>query len=401
MLEGILVVLYIIVVIIRIGEETVARGKYIRGTQVRCRQLGAVRLFDGEHFLALVSQILAQLVAQVGVRIAVAYYLDWFRCPDAAVVGGEHYLVIALRKELEELGENRMAEPALRDAAVGTLVVGKLAHHLRFGTRVREHVDEVNHQHVQVVVAALVVMLQEAVGTLRIVHLVITEGIVLSESLYLGLYQRRLVQVLAFFLVLIYPEVREHFGYLVRHQTAEDGVARILRGGRKDAHVELLINVEQVADVFSQHAPLVIAEVIYHNQEHLLALIEQREYLALEDVGTHQMAVSVVGTYPVEIVLGYVFGEPLVSLFLLHAQHLCHRTCRIAQLQFPANQSPVNLHPVFRRSAFHHLHGYLLVVLLVSALRHLRHDVFAVDVLLEREQNLVRVYGFDQIVGYL
>ena len=44
-------------------------------------------LLDGEHFLALVSQILAQLVAQVGVRIAVAYNLDWFRCPDAAVVG--------------------------------------------------------------------------------------------------------------------------------------------------------------------------------------------------------------------------------------------------------------------------------------------------------------------------
>ncbi len=130
-LEGILVVLHIIVVIIRIGEETVARGKYIRGTQVRCRQLGTLRLLDGENFLALVSQILAQLVAQVGVRIAVAYNLDRFRCPDAAVVGGEHYLVIALRKELEELGENRMAEPALRDAAVGTLVVGKLAHHLR------------------------------------------------------------------------------------------------------------------------------------------------------------------------------------------------------------------------------------------------------------------------------
>lgn len=86
-----------------------------------------------------------------------------------------------------------------------------------------------------------------------------------------------------------------------------------MRGGRKDAHVELLVDVEQVADVFSQHAPLVIAEVIYHDQEHLLALIEQREYLALEDVGTHQMAVSVVGTHPVEIVLGYVFGETLVS----------------------------------------------------------------------------------------
>ena len=78
-------------------------GKCMQGAQLQCRQLGALRLLDGEHFLALVSQILAQLVAQVGVRIAVAYYLDRFRCPDAAVVGGEHYLIIALRKELEEL----------------------------------------------------------------------------------------------------------------------------------------------------------------------------------------------------------------------------------------------------------------------------------------------------------
>ena len=63
----------------------------------------------------------------------------------------------------------------------------------------------------------------------------------------------------------------------------------------RSAHVELLVDVELVADVFSQHAPLVIAEVIYHNQKNLLALIEQREYLALEDVGTHQMAVSLSG----------------------------------------------------------------------------------------------------------
>ena len=169
-----------------------------------------------------------------------------------------------------------------------------------------------------------------------------------AVAVYLGLDEWRLVEVLALFLVFIDPQLGKHLRYLRRHEAAEDGVARILCGGREDAHVELLVDVEQVADVFSQHAPLVIAEVIYHNQEHLLALIEQREYLALEDVGTHQMSVSVVGTHPVEIVLGYVFGETLVSLFLLHAQHLSHRTSRIAQLQFPAYQSLVNLHQVLQ-----------------------------------------------------
>ena len=44
--------------------------------------------------------------------------------------------------------------------------------------------------------------------------------------------------------------------------------------------------------VMSLNPPLVIAEVIYHNQKHLLALIEQREYLALEDVGTHHKSIK-------------------------------------------------------------------------------------------------------------
>ena len=57
----------------------------------------------------------------------------------------------------------------------------------------REHVDEVDYEHVQVVVLAFVVTLHELVGTHRVVHLVIAETVFLSEPVYLGLNQRLLV----------------------------------------------------------------------------------------------------------------------------------------------------------------------------------------------------------------
>ena len=64
----------------------------------------------------------------------------------------------------------------------------------------REHVDEVDDEHIQVVALAFVVMFQELVGSCRIVHLVIAEAVVLAVSVQLGLDERLLVEVLAFLL---------------------------------------------------------------------------------------------------------------------------------------------------------------------------------------------------------
>ena len=101
MLESILVVGYIIVVIVWIGEEGIAVGEDIRGAQIRRRQLCLVRLLDGEHFLGIVGQVLAQLISQVGIRVAVADNLDRLRSTDTAVVGGDNHLEVALCQSLE------------------------------------------------------------------------------------------------------------------------------------------------------------------------------------------------------------------------------------------------------------------------------------------------------------
>ena len=71
------------------------------------------------------------------------------------MVGGEHQGEIALRKPFEEVGQYGMAEPAEGYGAVSRLVVGQFAHHARFSSGVREHVDEVEHHHVKVVLRQL------------------------------------------------------------------------------------------------------------------------------------------------------------------------------------------------------------------------------------------------------
>ena len=163
-----------------------------------------------------------------------------------------------------------------------------------------------------------------------------------------------------------------------------------MRSGRQDAHIHILLNLETVADVHGEHLPLVVAEVVDDDEEHLFSLVEHREDLGLEDVRTHHRSVihglaHILRVYPVQIVLGYAFGKAYVGLLLLHREHLGHAAVGIAQFQFPFHQSLVYLHPVLAVAAIHHLHGYLLIDLLVSALRHLGHDVLAVDILLERQ----------------
>ena len=56
-------------------------------------------------------------------------------------------------------------------------------------------------------------------------------------------------------------------------------------GSGQDAEVEPLVDVELLAEFASQHAPLVVAEIVEYYEEDFLPLVEQREYLGLENVG--------------------------------------------------------------------------------------------------------------------
>ena len=153
-----------------------------------------------------------------------------------------------------------------------------------------QHVDEVEHHHVQVVTLQLGQLLHEALSLCRGVDFVVREGIFPAIAIQLGLDERFFVQVLALFFVFVDPQVGEHLGYLYRHQSREDGVAGILCGGRQNAAIDILVYLEQVTDFPLQHLPLVVAEIVQYHQEYLLAIVEQGKYPVLEQfIGHHRV----------------------------------------------------------------------------------------------------------------
>ena len=59
MLEGVAIVADIVIVVVRIGEEVVARGKDIARRQVGGGQVSLLRVFDDKEVFRLVGEVLA------------------------------------------------------------------------------------------------------------------------------------------------------------------------------------------------------------------------------------------------------------------------------------------------------------------------------------------------------
>ena len=64
------------------------------------------------------------------------------------------------------------------------------------------------------------------------------------------------------------------------------------------------------------------------------------------------------------------------------------------------HQTAIHFAPVVECFAVHYLHRNVLEVLLIARLRNLRNNLFAVNVLLQGEQYLAWVDGFDEVIGY-
>ena len=164
------------------------------------------------------------------------------------MVSSDDDLVVRLCQLLENICQQTVTEPAERNRTVSTLVVCQLAYHPHLRTGMGEHIDEVDDEHIEVVLFQVSVLLHELVSTCRVVDLVIGEAIVAAVAFNLCFDERCLVEVLPLFFVFIHPQVREHRRYLLGHQTTEDGVACILCGGRQNAHIEVFLYVEHIAD---------------------------------------------------------------------------------------------------------------------------------------------------------
>ena len=155
-----------------------------------------------------------------------------------------------------------------------------------------------------------------------------------------------------------------------------------------------------------EHTPLIITEIVNDNQEYFLLLVEQREDRLLEQFRTDHRTFlggdkTIILIHPVEVMSLDEFPKAIISLGLLHLEHLRHATVGAAQLQFPVNQSFVHVHPIIPSTTVVYLHADLHEVLLITALRHLTLYLPAVDILLKRQKDLVGVDGLDEIVGDL
>ena len=246
MLERVLVIRHVVVVVVGIGEETVASGEDIACADVGRRKMRLMRLLDDKEVLVVVGEILAELIAEIGIGVAVANNLHGLARAHRTVVGGDYHTVVTASEQLEKLGDCRMAKPTEGDTAISRLSVCQLTHHLRLGARMTQHVDEIEHHNIDVVIRQLGITLEITLGRCNVVDFVIREGVVTAESLNLRAYERFLIDILALIRVLIHPKVGEHALDVIWHKSAEQGIAGILGGCGKNAAIELLVDVETV-----------------------------------------------------------------------------------------------------------------------------------------------------------
>ena len=79
------------------------------------------------------------------------------------MIGGDDHGIVVLSQQLEEISQYAVSEPTEGDAAERTFVIGQLTNHLRFRAGMTEHIDEIHHEHVQIVDVQVVELLKETV----------------------------------------------------------------------------------------------------------------------------------------------------------------------------------------------------------------------------------------------
>lgn len=94
MLEGVIIVLYVIIVIVWISEKEIFNGKNIGGRYVELRQEYIFGFSDDKGLIAIESKIFPKFKSQVGVGISVTYYFKGFFNSNGTVVSGDDDLGI-------------------------------------------------------------------------------------------------------------------------------------------------------------------------------------------------------------------------------------------------------------------------------------------------------------------
>ena len=154
-----------------------------------------------------------------------------------------------------------------------------------------------------------------------------------------------------------------------------------LRAYCVDAEVEVLLGGEVFAEQRLDDPPLVEPEVVDENEEYLLTVVDEGEYLGLEELVAHQ-GVFAAGN-PLFVVLLDKLGKGAVGLALLQGEEFVHVALGLGELQFPEYQFLVHLVPVGPRIGVVYLAADVLELLPVVARGLLEDNLLVVEILLD------------------
>ena len=187
---------------------------------------------------------------------------------------------------------------------------------------------------------------------------------------------------------------------LERHESGKERIARILRHSGEDGIIKLFVNVKIIGEGFRQRAPLIVAEIVEHHPHHALSRFEFGKHGFAHHHGREQGRVFCIGMlHPRLIVAANKLGEGGIGFFFLRAQQFVHRRVgSFFKLQLPVHQFFVEFFPRFGILRIVHTQRNAREVLSITDFGVFLSNLLCVDMLFEREKNLHRIDGFQQIV---
>ena len=148
--------------------------------------------------------------------------------------------------------------------------------------------------------------------------------------------------------------------------------------------------------------PLVVAEVVDQQKRRLGVCVRYGEDLVAHEHVRHHGRRLRAAVDPVVVVAAHEFAEFLIGLGLLVGEHLLDALVGgVLQFDLPACQTAVDRTPVGEGVGHLQRGGDASEFRTVVGRRLLGYELLLVDVLFDRQEHLIGVHGFDEVVGDL
>lgn len=255
------------------------------------------------------AQILAELVAEIGRRVALREHRRRRLAVDGTVIARQEHRHLPARGLLEQREERGAAKPLARELPERDLVARDLVEDRGLASAMRQQVHEVEDERTdsfgrdRPADPAL-----EVVGVVRRRDLLIAYRRRAADLGEVRVEQVALVRVERLVL-LIAPPVRQARRDLAREEPGEEGVPGVGRRGREDGEVVRRLDVEERGDRRLEDAPLVEAETVHDDEDSRLLLREDGEEELAHHIDRERRTVTLEIAEPGRVGSSHEVGE--------------------------------------------------------------------------------------------